>query len=320
MAEVSEWSPTAGGNDKPAGPPDWPSEGQTRESVNNCMRENMAANRRQAERGGWFDWGHTIAFVSATSFTADSVENPGQVDLTAVYQVGRRVLAYGPGSPASWTAVGTITSSTHSTVTTVVLTMDAATLQADLAKVEVGVEPSMVTPPKDIPAGTRCYFDQNTAPDGWTFQAVSSGDYTLRPAATEGQGGTTTGPGDATDWAVTGLTVGTAITNGLQVDPHTLTVSQLPAHTHQVRLRQGTIGETGLRYLEDDPGISASKLLITDSVVADPAGVQGASQAVGSDQAHPHTLSGTITLADGAVASTGAWRTPTRFCIICSKD
>ena len=320
MADMSQWSPTAGGNDKPAGPPDWPSEGQTRESVNNCMRENMAANRRQAERGGWFDWGHTIAFVSATSFTADSVENPGQVDLTAVYQVGRRVLAYGPGSPASWTEVGTIQSSSHSTVTTVVITTDSGPLQADLAKVELGVESSMVTPPQDIPSGTVMWFYQAAAPDGWTLVPGLTGAHSLQvsDAAT---GGTESGAGDATEWTITGLSVPTAVTVSATVDAHQLTISQLPAHAHQVRLRQGAIGETGLRYLEDDPGISASKLLITDSVVADPAGVQGASQAVGSDQAHSHGFTvSSAALDNGAVGSTGAWRSPARFGILCSKD
>lgn len=67
-----------------------------------------------------------------------------------------------------------------------------------------------------IPSGTKMYFKQNSAPNGWTFSASHS-DKVLINTTTEAQGGTTGG-----SWTLSGITV----------DNHVLTIAEMPAHSH----------------------------------------------------------------------------------------
>ena len=137
MAEVRDWANTAAGNDRnPPGPPDYPSENQNRASLNNTMRENMAAVRRLTEDGSWFDWGQTYAYVSGTQF---QVQNG---DFTATYSAKRAVRAVGP---TTGTITGSIQSSSFSSPhTEVTVVWDSGTLQNEPLEIFVGPEPEAV--------------------------------------------------------------------------------------------------------------------------------------------------------------------------------
>jgi len=307
MSNISTWSPIAANNT--AAPPDGYPELMPASAVNNTDRETQAAVRRQAERGGWFDWGLTPTYISAASFSV-----PG--DQTAVYQVGRRVQGYGPG----WQAIGTVTSASYTSSTAVVLAMDSDPLQSDLTAVEVGVEAGITTPVVTFPAGTEMLFHQAAAPAGWSFVATASG-HTLQTTATEAQGGTTSGAGDDAEWTITGLSVGTAITNGLAVDGHALTLTEIPSHNHNIRLHGRSLATPGIRYDPfSDSGDGSIELDSNAAASPSPNGTEGPTANNGSGGTHTHGLSGTVTLTDGAVASTGAWRAPARYVIVCSKD
>lgn len=67
----------------------------------------------------------------------------------------------------------------------------------------------------DIPSGTKMLFKQSSAPTGWTFQSEDN-DRTLINTSTEGDGSKTGG-----SWTI-----------GLSVDNHTLSVSEIPSHSH----------------------------------------------------------------------------------------
>lgn len=136
MADVSTWSPAAGGNN--ANPPDgWP-EGMNREDVNDTARETHAAVRRLAEDGSWFDWGHMITYISGTQF------QPATGDLTAAYSVGRRVRAVGS---TTGTIYGIITGSTFATNTTVTVAWDSGSLQSESLAVSLGPDSESVGQP-----------------------------------------------------------------------------------------------------------------------------------------------------------------------------
>ena len=69
-----------------------------------------------------------------------------------------------------------------------------------------------------LPTGTRMVFYQPSAPTGWT-KVVSVNDRVLRVVS--GAGGSTGG-----NWQISGVTIGGT----------TLTVNQMPAHTHSFRV------------------------------------------------------------------------------------
>lgn len=67
-----------------------------------------------------------------------------------------------------------------------------------------------------IPSGTKMLFVQNSAPTSWTFVSENN-DTVFINQSTEGNGATTGG-----SWTI----------SGVSVDGHTLTTSEMPAHTH----------------------------------------------------------------------------------------
>lgn len=116
MSDIRDWSPDANQNN--ATSPDGFKEGMPPGAVNNSSREVMAADRRQWQVGQWFDWGHVVTYVSATSFTV-----PG--DATDIYQVGRRVWA---SMPVGGDIYGRVVSATFVTTTTVEVVWDSGAL------------------------------------------------------------------------------------------------------------------------------------------------------------------------------------------------
>lgn len=129
MSDISQWSPNAAGNTQ--SPPDgWP-EGMARAAVNDCARETHAAVRRHAEDGSWFDWGHTITWISGTQF------QPGTGDQTATYSVGRRVRAIGSTTGKIY---GVITDSAFTTNTVVTVLWDSGSLTNETLAGALGPE------------------------------------------------------------------------------------------------------------------------------------------------------------------------------------
>ncbi len=114
MSDISTWSDTAASNNTAA--PDGFPENMAPSGVNDAARELMAATRRQWEDAQWFDFGDTPTYVSGTSFTVVG-------DLTARYEVGRKIRLIGT---TPFTSYATISSATYSSPdTTVVFTVDS---------------------------------------------------------------------------------------------------------------------------------------------------------------------------------------------------
>jgi len=101
-----------------------------------------------------------------------------------------------------------------------------------------------------IPSGSKIVFLQNAAPVGWTFDATLN-DEVLKVTNVELDGGTSGG-----DWNITGLSV----------DPHVLTVPEIPAHTHDYQRARGTpndqnndVGGVGVRTIGYNTQITDSQ-------------------------------------------------------------
>ena len=116
MSDIRDWDRDENNNQDPV--PDGFKEGMLPSGVNNSSREVMAGVRRQMEVAQWFDWGHTVTYVSATSFSI-----PG--DVTSIYHIGRRVWA---SMPVGGSIYGRVVSSTFVTSTTVEVVWDSGAL------------------------------------------------------------------------------------------------------------------------------------------------------------------------------------------------
>lgn len=115
-----------------------------------------------------------------------------------------------------------------------------------------------------FPAGTRMPFMQAAPPAGWVLDTTAN-DKVLRV-------NTTSGGGTGGSWTITGLTV----------PDHTLSIAELPAHTHPNTTPSGPIGTLGL----GPPSAVAAYTTFTNSGSA------------GSGSPHNH----------GSVAADSAWR------------
>jgi len=134
-----------------------------------------------------------------------------------------------------------------------------------------------------IPATTNMLFNQNAAPDGWTFDATAN-DRVLMVSSTEANGGTNHGTGT---WTISGVTV----------DGHALTVAETPEHTHIIAGGvSASIGAIPHSY---------AMLAITSSSGTYTLPTSGNSPA----DTHTH-----------GVTADGAWRPLARWLIACTKD
>ncbi len=165
MSDIRVWSPIAGNNTDPS--PDGYPEGMAPSGVNNSDRETMAAIRRQWEQAEWFDYGHEITYVSATSFTT-----PG--DQTALYEEGRRIRADHPVAP---TVYGRVVSSAFAANTTVVVAWDSGQLE-----LETGIQMALGITTAGATSGFPDYqLQQNLGlqdPDILCYQNKSAVDIT----------------------------------------------------------------------------------------------------------------------------------------------
>ena len=123
---VKDWSTTAGNNTTP-GDVNF-AEGQLPSTLNNSMRQVLADLRVDLEDGGWFNYGHTTTYASATTFTVAST------NVTSVYTVGRRIRAVGS---STGTIYGVITASAFSSNTTVTIVWDSGSLSSETLAISV---------------------------------------------------------------------------------------------------------------------------------------------------------------------------------------
>ncbi len=164
MSLIKQWFDTAAGNNT-GSPPNYPTEGWAPSQVNDTIRQMMADIRLQFEDGGWFDWGHTITYVSTTEFQAAGSH-------AAVYAVGRRVRAVGS---LTGTIYGTISAVSAATNTDVTVTWDSGTLQSETLAVSVGwdsnIDPGFIT--EAILIGTKRTFTKMQVPSSNDLGSVT---------------------------------------------------------------------------------------------------------------------------------------------------
>jgi hypothetical protein len=142
----------------------------------------------------------------------------------------------------------------------------------------LGDIPASVT----FPSGTKMSFYQDTAPTGWTIQDTLDDKlvYITKGSAAGGQAGGTVHPSGT--WTVSGISGAS----------HTLTVAEMPAHTHP---QQST---TILNQGGGPPAVGA---------VAGTLFQGGVTQSTGGGEGHSHTVS-----------SDGTWR-PSAYCFIIAQ-
>lgn len=180
VTDIKNWSTTAGSNTSVGGVSI--AEGMAPSNVNNAMRATNAAVREWFENADWIDFGHTVTYASATTFTIAA-------DVTSIYHANRRIRA-----TDSSTLYGTIVSSNFSSPnTTVTVTFDAGSLSASLSAVAVGAtatndaEPRGIFEPVDADILRADTTDTLAAGyDVTTHNAGSKSSGTYTPAPSDG--------------------------------------------------------------------------------------------------------------------------------------
>ena len=133
MAGIKDYSSTASNNTSVGGINI--GEGMLPSNINNAIRAQLADIREWYNDAQWVIYGdgdgsHTFAYASSTSFTVAGA------NVTAFYHAGRRVKAVGS---STGTIVGTISSSSFSSDTTVNVTWDSGSLQSESLVIYVGI-------------------------------------------------------------------------------------------------------------------------------------------------------------------------------------
>ena len=133
MAGIKDYSSTAANNSSIGGVSI--AEGMLPSNINNAFRAFAADIREFYNDSQWVIYGDgdgsfTAAYASATSFTISGS------DVTSFYHAGRRIKAVGS---STGTIVGTISSSSFSTNTTVNVTWDSGSLSSETLTIYVGV-------------------------------------------------------------------------------------------------------------------------------------------------------------------------------------
>jgi hypothetical protein len=133
-----------------------------------------------------------------------------------------------------------------------------------------------------IELNTVMVFKQNSAPTKWTFKSEDN-DRTLLNTSTESEGGDTGGT-----WTISGF--------GGTTDGHTLTVSEIPAHDHDITCTYNT-------------GASGSVPRASNS-----SATTGSTESTGGGGSHSHDIS------DTNMSHDGSWRPSYVKVITCTKD
>lgn len=124
-----------------------------------------------------------------------------------------------------------------------------------------------------FPSGTKMLFNQSAAPTGWTKQ-TSVDNAALRVVSGTSGGGT----GGSVAFS-TLFTTGKTVSLSGNVGATTLTVNQMPSHTHSYYGYRQNDGTLGYGHYKDSLGITLT------------------TGATGGSSSHTHSLSGTATIA-----------------------
>lgn len=153
-----------------------------------------------------------------------------------------------------------------------------------------------------IPAGTKMVFVQAAAPTGWTIDTTASYNTAGLRIVTGGGGGATGGSTDAFT-AHTHSVPSHGHGHSMYVAGHTLTVAEMPWHTHTI---------TGDAMYEGGSGA------ITTGNMDYPAAVVDTTDGTGGSQPHAHGLGGGVY--DAAGMTTGSFAPKYVNCIVCVKS
>lgn len=136
---IESYSTTPANNN--SAPPNGAPEGMAASSFNDTLRQIMADSRVQWEDEGWFNLGHTVAYVAADQFKITGS------DVTDFYRAGRRVRAVGS---STGTIYGEISASAFVTDTTITVVWDTGALANESLTVSV----SFLGGSESVPATT----------------------------------------------------------------------------------------------------------------------------------------------------------------------
>lgn len=194
---------------------------------------------------------------------------------------------------------------------------------------------------RELPTATKVWFWQNTAPTGWTIDATAAADAVLAVKAGSGtyavaggsQAGTWAQPNHTHAGGSHTHTVGTHTHSFTGVDHlhmtgnHTLTIAEMPAHSHLAPTASGSVPPN-----YEVPNIDPHQSY--DYLAAAPTSVTGGGGAHnhGNTGAADRSLAGTTgsggaantgasgTTDTGASATANTWRPVANVGIICKRD
>lgn len=289
MSDIKDWSTTADSNNA-ASPNGFP-EGMAPSGVNNSAREVMAAVREHYDNLEWRDWGHTIVYGSATTFTTAV----GDGDTTSIYHANRRVQAVGS---LTGTIYGTISGSAHTSQTTITVVWDSGSLSNESLTISISIAADQDSIPYTsladvpvisvIPSTTVMVFYQAAAPTGWT-QVATQNDKALR--------------------VVSGTGGGTGGTHALSSPPTTSHFHTGPTHNHNWYIeRSGVLVDRSYNISGTDVDLSAS--------IEAGGGIATTSSANALNAAFYTSNAAGVTTSEGPVAFAPQYINV----IICSKD
>lgn len=177
---LKNWSTTAGSN-ATVDSINW-AENQAPSTVNDSSRALMADVRTWYNDYEWRDWGHTVTYASATTFTVAT-------DVTAIYVVDQPIRC-----TDATTLYGKVASRSYSAPnTTVTVTLDSGSLSASLTAVSLGQKPTgkpidvsgvrgaVANSGNETIAGNKTFSGQTTFSATATFTGVQYFDNTLGP-------------------------------------------------------------------------------------------------------------------------------------------
>ncbi len=129
---IKSYSTTPGSNNSAS--PNGAPEGMAPSGVNDTIRQIMADIRSDYDGREWRDWGHTVTYASATTFTIPT-------DVTSIYTTDRPIRC-----TDATTLYGKVSSSSYGAPnTTVTVVLDSGNLSASLSAVALGVDPSTIS-------------------------------------------------------------------------------------------------------------------------------------------------------------------------------
>ena len=293
MSNISEWSPLAGNNNE--APPDGAPEGWAPSSVNDTIRENMAATARWYgdHKGDLVSTGSGSAYaVASTGFSIGFFYTQyldlGSIVFTAHAQsgaaptlnvdtLGDRPLTFGGGHPIQ---AGDIAAD--------------SIIYAQWNDQEQRFE--MINSSSAFPPGTKMLFRQSSAPGGWTKDTTASLDDTALRLVTGSISQRTNQLGFAN------------VFDRFGTDPHTLIFDEMPihfhddgslfvdSHAHGLNVSQGDIGGTN----EEDVITGGGTDVSSGSTAP---GVSGQTALAGSDGFHNHDMDIRVNYTDVIIAT-----------------